>query len=81
MSVPAGGGGSSPRRRGTRSTGAVRRGEPRFIPAQAGNTAMPPIAASVRSVHPRAGGEHGALMAYATLDDGSSPRRRGTLFA
>ena len=55
-------GGSSPRSRGTRHLGIPPAGRPRFIPALAGNTS-PKVHPSVRSaVHPRARGEHGAIL-------------------
>ena len=60
-------GGSSPRRRGTQP------GLVAVIPAQAGNTVT-----SRNSVHPRAGGEHNAVI-VSLLSSGSSSAARGTL--
>ncbi|QDD97933.1 Hypothetical protein ADP8_03193 (plasmid) [Roseomonas mucosa] len=71
-------GGSSPRSRGTRHLGIPPAGRPRFIPALAGNTS-PKVHPSVRSaVHPRARGEHGAILSLNGKPVGSSPRSRGT---
>ena len=70
--------GSSPRVRGTHEAlghvAVVRR----FIPACAGNTtrSKPPTPPS--PVHPRVCGEHGHRVVHIALDDGSSPRVRGT---
>ena len=50
----------------------------RFIPAWAGNTANPPLALALRSVHPRVGGEHDDALDGAAGSVGSSPRGRGT---
>ena len=70
--------GSSPRGRGTRKAFHEDSQGRRFIPAWAGNTATGPSCNSLRTVHPRVGGEHSAT-AFATDEtDGSSPRGRGT---
>ena len=70
--------GSSPRTRGTRLRHGPEGLRCRFIPAHAGNTPAPATSSTVRSVHPRARGEHLGN----TLDfhgaSGSSPRTRGT---
>ena len=50
----------------------------RFIPAPAGNTISLPAIDIGASVHPRACGEHAALLIGAILYVGSSPRLRGT---
>ena len=71
--------GSSPRGRGTRRGRAAAPPPHRFIPARAGNTRASAICVRSTSVHPRAGGEHGCGVSYATRTDGSSPRGRGTL--
>ncbi|AHJ63199.1 Hypothetical protein GbCGDNIH3_7085 [Granulibacter bethesdensis] len=72
--------GSSPRRRGTRAEFIKIRKVDRFIPAQAGNTCSGPVGSAWTTVHPRAGGEHCCHFFHQVFDDGSSPRRRGTLF-
>ena len=71
--------GSSPRGRGTRDGEAHRMGRERFIPARAGNTSAACRRRIARSVHPRAGGEHGSLGWNTCRVVGSSPRGRGTL--
>ena len=71
-------GGSSPRGRGTRRRHAPAGGEDRFIPARAGNTDSWRILQRARSVHPRAGGEHGESAEAVLAEYGSSPRGRGT---
>ena len=77
----AGYSGSSPRGRGTRAmTYAEMRAE-RFIPARAGNTRARPGGPALRSVHPRAGGEHMRVRKELKDIAGSSPRGRGTLQA
>ena len=50
--------GSSPLARGTPRARRQPRGQPRFIPARAGNTNSPPIHALGPPVHPRSRGEH-----------------------
>ena len=54
-------------------------GDPRFIPARAGNTRVELHAARVVSVHPRACGEHNLNLIECHVWHGSSPRVRGTL--
>jgi len=71
--------GSSPRMRGTRCWRRRVHYWLRFIPAHAGNTSMPCVSLSVKSVHPRACGEHFCAGVLSLRDDGSSPRMRGTL--
>ena len=70
--------GSSPRGRGTRRTCRRARRSTRFIPARAGNTTRTASDGRRRSVHPRAGGEHGFSTAMMSDAPGSSPRGRGT---
>ena len=70
--------GSSPRRRGTRPDAPIGQSVQRFIPAQAGNTRRCPGSAAQPTVHPRAGGEHVAVLDGDAVGSGSSPRRRGT---
>ena len=70
--------GSSPRLRGTlgRRGGCNRGG--RFIPAPAGNSFRNSVHSALLSVHPRACGELTIAVVGGTLDNGSSPRLRGT---
>ena len=72
------GGGSSPRPRGTPSTGCGWRRKIRFIPAPAGNTVLERRHQNLRPVHPRARGEHGLVIIEKRRVLGSSPRPRGT---
>ena len=71
-------GGSSPRGRGTRWGCAPGSCAPRFIPARAGNTMDGTAANQLRTVHPRAGGEHARHSYHGRSKGGSSPRGRGT---
>ena len=70
--------GPSPRVRGTRRK--PRRGYParRSIPACAGNTVPVAMTANNSSVHPRVCGEHPAAVVQAWINNGPSPRVRGT---
>ena len=70
--------GSSPRTRGTDQRLGHRLGRPRFIPAHAGNRSQSRSSLSTGSVHPRARGEQIAWRSNQSLEDGSSPRTRGT---
>ncbi len=70
--------GSSPRMRGTRRGRWHLHGGRRFIPAHAGNTPHAARATSMRSVHPRACGEHSGEVLNVVTGRGSSPRMRGT---
>ena len=70
--------GSSPRGRGTRRLPATPAGNPRFIPAWAGNTCPSWVFAGLRTVHPRVGGEHPSVRIAFVRRIGSSPRGRGT---
>ena len=75
-SIP--GSGSSPRWRGTLAPDLRACRSQRIIPALAGNTLAPASFESVRSDHPRAGGEHCPRHDRSWTDVGSSPRWRGT---
>ena len=70
--------GSSPRVRGTRRAGAVRRGAARFIPASAGNAPRRQTGPAPRPVHPRECGERLSDAELIAESTGSSPRVRGT---
>ena len=70
--------GSSPRVRGTPCSGEIARTLGGIIPACAGNTRLSSkFPAPVRD-HPRVCGEHEMLGRYTSIDEGSSPRVRGT---
>ena len=71
-------GGSSPRGRGTLVAEIGAQGEPRFIPARAGNTGRVTGLCNELPVHPRAGGEHRFFGTLTFMSCGSSPRVRGT---
>ena len=71
--------GSSPRLRGTLSTGPLYKRFCRFIPASAGNTASMSSCSITSTVHPRVCGEHYAAGGVVDSPTGSSPRLRGTL--
>ncbi len=70
--------GSSPRLRGTHPVAGDDVGPARFIPAPAGNTCAIASRQSVGPVHPRACGEHQVKGEISVIDNGSSPRLRGT---
>ena len=70
--------GSSPPVRGTPSKSAQLFLDSRFIPARAGNTALPSGSASIQAVHPRPCGEHQSTSDNAHYVNGSSPPVRGT---
>ena len=70
--------GSSPRGRGTVSDAGLLRCPGRVIPAWAGNRVSMAAMASAASGHPRVGGEQVNARACGQVDDGSSPRGRGT---
>ncbi len=72
-------GGSSPRLRGTLGASMWQNCFGRFIPAPAGNTRPNLSILSPPTVHPRACGEHIAVIANLASACGSSPRLRGTL--
>ncbi len=70
--------GSSPRLRGTHLVALLVLGDPRFIPAPAGNAHFARTTPSSLPVHPRACGER--VHHFSSMPDlrGSSPRLRGT---
>ena len=70
--------GSSPRVRGTRSSGHWPSGARRFIPACAGNSPRLHRSSARRTVHPRVCGELECERVLASDSLGSSPRVRGT---
>ncbi len=70
--------GSSPRVRGTQPHEMKRMEVMRFIPACAGNTAFDLWKPAPLTVHPRVCGEHMPPEVGMDLNDGSSPRVRGT---
>ncbi len=76
--LPAQCDGSSPRVRGTLSTGRAGRAGLRFIPAGAGNAKCPCTTPSATPVHPRGCGERGVASDAMVGHAGSSPRVRGT---
>ena len=71
--------GSSPRMRGTRSYDPRRVCRPGIIPAYAGNTYARSIVTVIFRDHPRVCGEHNMRRAGLAVNQGSSPRMRGTL--
>ena len=73
--------GSSPRARGTESTGDTDVSSSRFIPAGAGNSLKYCSWAAALSVHPRGRGEQGGQLVAGPVLAGSSPRARGTVVA
>ena len=70
--------GSSPRVRGTPSARQSGKGNGRFIPACAGNACRSTIRRGRWAVHPRVCGERAENELIRRVDDGSSPRVRGT---
>ncbi len=70
--------GSSPRMRGTAAATVIVNGSVRFIPAHAGNSALPRPLVCQPAVHPRACGEQRSTRTVALRQNGSSPRMRGT---
>ena len=70
--------GSSPRARGTLCAGLLDATEIRFIPACAGNAPTPCTELIPDPIHPRVRGERRGESTRITIDDGSSPRARGT---
>ncbi len=73
--------GSSPRLRGTGALPFAQRGICRFIPAPAGNGVAKLLNAKEPAVHPRACGERFMTKFSEQVEDGSSPRLRGTVLA
>ncbi len=70
--------GSSPRTRGTLFADDHRRDFVRIIPAYAGNTRSRSGTPRLPPDHPRVRGEHALLPSYQGVENGSSPRTRGT---
>ena len=70
--------GSSPRVRGTPKVISLKEFPLRFIPACAGNAALPLLSIKPETVHPRVCGERRRWMANHHSRCGSSPRVRGT---
>ena len=70
--------GSSPPARGTYRRNFKHNEEKRFIPACAGNMALPCSPPISKTVHPRLRGEHIALISALNRSCGSSPPARGT---
>ena len=73
--------GSSPRVRGTGVPGQGSGFQRRFIPACAGNGSSSPTTTRSSTVHPRVCGERLVGESCRRINDGSSPRVRGTAFA
>ena len=71
--------GSSPRMRGTLRTCGSSTATPRIIPAYAGNTQVHMAGRVPLWDHPRVCGEHNMSRAGLAVNQGSSPRMRGTL--
>ncbi len=74
----ASGCGSSPRVRGTASPIPSMSNAHRFIPACAGNRHPAQVQDRAAAVHPRVCGEQGEFRSLTDVEDGSSPRVRGT---
>ena len=74
-------GGSSPRGRGKLSTSDSASVRQRLIPAWAGKTEQSSGQPHSWPAHPRVGGENCGSSAYASANQGSSPRGRGKLEA
>ena len=72
--------GSSPQARGTPAEVGAPEVGARFIPAGAGNTGSASGASASVAVHPRRRGEHAEEFNAPSLENGSSPQARGTLF-
>ena len=70
--------GSSPRVRGTLTEADGWKGMTGIIPACAGNTICRQLGISYKRDHPRVCGEHALAVGVACVDQGSSPRVRGT---
>ena len=70
--------GSSPRMRGTRTTGHGLDASRRIIPAYAGNTTNLGRTLTLDGDHPRVCGEHLCTVRWSMQVVGSSPRMRGT---
>ena len=76
--LPLAWGGSSPRMRGTPGHRDGCLDPDGLIPAHAGNTPARRGQSSGKRAHPRACGEHAKLGETTGVDEGSSPRMRGT---
>ena len=63
--------------RGARRMAVPRRGNPRIIPADAGSTTLRGSTGCSCPDHPRGCGEHRAVDAPMSAEEGSSPRMRG----
>ena len=72
------GGGSSPRMRGTHGPGILSHFIPGIIPADAGNTPQKLNSRGTERDHPRGCGEHTEPGCVEFVNQGSSPRMRGT---
>ena len=70
--------GSSPRVRGTAGQYLTVPGAGRFIPACAGNSLATGSGPYRKPVHPRVCGEQAVVVARFNIQNGSSPRVRGT---
>ncbi len=70
--------GLSPHTRGTRVRQNLSNLNRRFIPAYAGNTALPPISSHAPAVYPRIRGEHVIQHGEMLVNIGLSPHTRGT---
>ena len=70
--------GSSPRGRGTHAPLLFKGNDFWIIPAWAGNTSRALAGSLSGADHPRVGGEHWAMSRGWPVEDGSSPRGRGT---
>ena len=70
--------GSSPRMRGTPDIHTISHSLDRIIPADAGNTSRLPARHELHRDHPRGCGEHEGMSDDDRINDGSSPRMRGT---
>ena len=73
-------GGSSPRMRGTLTLAGKGMVLMRIIPADAGNTPLTDSVPGVGRDHPRGCGEHEYAQIIQYVNQGSSPRMRGTLY-
>ena len=71
--------GSSPRMRGTLTVRVTYQANSGIIPAHAGNTIAKLSDSIIVRDHPRACGEHIIIMDKLAVEQGSSPRMRGTL--
>ena len=73
-----GGGGSSPRMRGTLEDSAEGVRTTGLIPTYAGNTSAEEIVSALSGAHPHVCGEHAIRASISSALRGSSPRMRGT---